>query len=134
MPSRVNFARHGVQLMVSGVATQVVGLGVDAWLHLRNPQLAHQEALFTFSNPGHALLIVGMGVALFGAFLVVAGHWLAGSTSRLLRVVIPLGVAVQLVGVGVVASRSELGANHGALTVATISHSHTVTPTATDSS
>jgi hypothetical protein len=113
-----------IPLMVIGVCAQALGLGVDGWLHLHNHQLVHQEALFTFSNPGHALIIAGIGVALLGAVLQIIGHRLDQLGSGLVRLGIPLGVVVSLVGAAVLAGRSGLGKADGPIAVATISHVH----------
>ena len=117
-----------VPLMVIGVCAQALGLAVDAWLHLHNHQLVHQEALFTFSNPGHALIIVGIGVALLGVVLQVVGRRLDQLGSGLVRLGIPLGVVVSLVGAAVLAGRSGLGKPDGPVAVATISHVHAAAP------
>ncbi|HKW72439.1 MAG TPA: hypothetical protein VJQ08_06400, partial [Candidatus Dormibacteraeota bacterium] len=41
-------------------------LALDSYLHARDPSLAHNEGLFTLSNPGHVLLGIGIGLVVVG--------------------------------------------------------------------
>jgi hypothetical protein len=125
----IALAGFAIPLMVTGALMQAVGLGLDAWLHLHNHQLVHQEALFTFSNPGHALIIVGIGVSLLGVVLQLVGRRLDHIASPLVRFGVPLWVVVTLIGVAVLAGRSGLGKPDGTIAVAAISHVHS-TPAA----
>src|SRR5437667_10532383 len=49
-----------------GVAALLGGLALDAYLHARDPSLAHREGLFTLGNPGHVLLGIGIGLVVLG--------------------------------------------------------------------
>jgi hypothetical protein len=55
-----------------GMTSLLVGLAVDAYLHAKDPTLAHREGLFSLSNPGHVLL--GLGTALVVIGLVGASY------------------------------------------------------------
>src|SRR5262245_21256404 len=55
-----------------GVVALLGGLAIDAYLHAQDPTLVHREGLFTFDNPGHVLL--GMGIALVVLGVVGAAY------------------------------------------------------------
>ena len=49
-----------------GVVALLSGLALDSYLHAKDPTLAHREGIFTFSNPGHVLLGIGIGLVVVG--------------------------------------------------------------------
>ena len=55
-----------------GVVALLSGLALDAYLHAKDPTLAHREGIFTLTNPGHVLL--GLGIALVVVGLVGASY------------------------------------------------------------
>lgn len=60
---------------LAGVVIHVLGLAWDVYLHSNDPGLAEREGVFSLSNPGHALIIVGL--ALTAASVVgVATLWM----------------------------------------------------------
>ena len=71
-PDRVDARSVGLRLTWLGALAQAAGLGVDAWLHARDPDLAAREGVFTLTNVGHALLVVGIGLVVLGAFVSIA--------------------------------------------------------------
>ena len=97
-------------LSVAGLAVLLTGLIWDAGRHARDPGLAHQEALFTASNPGHGLLfagIVAVAVGIVGATWSLLEHTGDPRRSRRARGLLVVGVAY-LTTLSVVAlSRAE---------------------------
>ncbi len=49
-----------------GVVALLAGLALDAYLHARDPTLAHREGIFSLTNPGHVLLGIGIGLVVVG--------------------------------------------------------------------
>ena len=110
-------------LSVAGLVVLLGGLIWDAGLHARNPELAHQEALFTLANPGHLLLfagIVGVAVGIVGATWTLLEHTGDPRRSRRARGLLVVGVAYLTVLSVVALSRAQsaegtalaLGAGH----------------------
>ena len=90
-------------LMSAGVLVTLNGLGWDAYLHHANPHLAGEEDLFSLSNPGHALIFVGLAISVASLFLLLYSRY-ASSPGRLPReqigyVLIALGVLVNVLAI-----------------------------------
>src|SRR5579864_7563242 len=51
---------------LAGVVALLCGLALDAYLHAKDPTLAHREGIFTLSNPGHVLLGIGIALVVVG--------------------------------------------------------------------
>ena len=108
----------GVRLVVAGVAAQIAGLVVDAWMHGRDPGLAGREDLVTVTNPGHALLLVGLAMTAMGAAALVVGR-------RAVTLLAGVVVAAAAVGVGL----SPIGDHDHAVAAAADAHPASETAT-----
>jgi hypothetical protein len=117
--------RLGFRITVVGAVAQTIGLGVDAWMHVKDPTLAAREALLTFSNVGHVLLLGGMAFVIAGVVIATLGPRLA-RTPRPVRVGVPLVLAVVLGASSIAASNSGLAKphEHDAAKGAGAGHSH----------
>jgi hypothetical protein len=59
-------ADFGRRLTAGGAGAQVAGIGIDAWLHARDPGLAARESAFSLDNVGHVLLLTGIALVAVG--------------------------------------------------------------------
>ena len=80
-------------------------------MHLNDPTLAAREALLTFDNIGHVLLIGGIALVLAGVGVMFAGPRLAKAAPPI-RVGVPLILALALGYGGVAAANSSLARGH----------------------
>jgi hypothetical protein len=79
-----------------GLAVLLAGVILDAAVHAGNPDLAHQEGLFTLSNPGHLLLFVGIvevAVGMVGATWTLFGITMDRRRSRPAACLLLVGMA-----------------------------------------
>jgi hypothetical protein len=115
----------GFRLIVVGAIAQAAGIAIDVWKHLGDPTLAAREALLTFDNVGHVLLIGGIALVLAGVAIAIAGPWLA-RTAPPIRYGVPIGLALAVGAASVLAANSSLarGHDHGAETTAPESGTH----------
>jgi hypothetical protein len=88
----------GMWTAAVGAAAQIGGLGVDAWLHARDPDLAAREGVFTLTNVGHSLLIAGFVLTVAGLVLALTrGRWVASlATVGAFAIVVPLAATSSL--------------------------------------
>ena len=55
-----------------GIALELAGLGLDAFLHYQDELLAAHECIFTLTNPGHLIFLTGLGLSIVGILLRIA--------------------------------------------------------------
>lgn len=125
-PSQLRDPRRWLTILLlcgaAGMLATVAGLGIDAWLHAADPGLAAREGIFTLSNPGHLLLVLGIVLATAGSLgalsvdLATRPSFRGALQRGWVRAVL---VAVVLVAVGGAATVGTLAASDAA------SHSNT---------
>jgi len=135
----------GMRAAGIGAVGQVVGLGVDGWLHANDPHLAEREGVFSLTNVGHVLFFASLVLVVGGVLLAFVGPRLYRSIGdpaplrlRLAQVGAPVA-ALALIGGGMAgASTSSLAAGHhhddsvaaghahhgGRAAAASVGHSH----------
>ena len=120
--------RAGLRLTWLGATAQAAGLGVDAWLHGRDPGLAGREGPFTLTNAGHALLVGGIGLVILGAFMSLV---LPRVRRPALRVASPLVLVALMGSTTAFASTSSLAEGHDDTVAAGHGHQTTATTATT---
>ncbi len=105
----------GLRAAGAGAAALAVGLGIDAYDHLRDTTLAQREGFFSLSNVGQALFLAGLVLLGAGLLLAFFGAKLYGPPSQRLRHDLklyqwgaPVMTAALLLGGAQVASNSTL--------------------------
>lgn len=109
----------GLGITGAGAVLQVVGLGIDAWLHARDQELAAREGVLTLGNAGHAVFVAGLALVVLGVLLAFLGPALydgggrAGPSLVFARIAAPTLVLVLIAGGAIAGSSSSLGQGHG---------------------
>ncbi len=101
----------GVRLVVIGAVAQAAGLAIDVWKHAADPMLAAREALLTFTNIGHVLLLGGIALVLAGVSLMILGPRVARGP-RWVRFGLPALLVMAVGASSVVAANSSLARGH----------------------
>jgi len=125
--ARFRLRSIGHWLLGIGALATLAGAGLDAQRHLADTTLVHHEAVVSFSNPAHALLLCGIAAGGLGLFLVLAGPRV-DRLSRRMRIGVPLAAAVAVAVALVAAVSSDLGHAHGQESAAPLGHVHDVAP------
>ena len=125
-------ARAAPWLWLSGTVALLGGLSWDVAVHRLDGSRAAREGVLTLTNPGHALLAVGLGLTVAGSVLFLLartgmGDGRSASQRRVARLGLLGLVALAAVSGGVAAwSNSSVGGRHPHAAVAAGSHDHTV--------
>jgi hypothetical protein len=70
----IRITRSAPWMTAGGAIAQVLGLAWDARLHRLHPELGSHEGIFSFANPGHALIAAGMALVVAGTALFLWGR------------------------------------------------------------
>src|SRR5262245_52847226 len=98
---------YPLRLIGSGLILELVGLGLDIGLHESDPSLAAREGVFTLTNPGHFLFVLGLGLIILGA-----AAWLWPRVQSLPLKVSPLGIGLALLFLAGLGSAALAFAKH----------------------
>jgi hypothetical protein len=114
---------------VVGVAALLLGLAVDAYLHAKDPALAHREELFTLTNPGHVLL--GAGIALVALGILGAAYTSLPFASWTRRALLVTSLALIVTSGGAVgwAAFTERATQHANAVAITVHNHEAAQPT-----
>jgi hypothetical protein len=109
---------------VTGIATLLAGLGIDAWLHAQDETLAAREGIFTLTNPGHLLLGGGLVLTCAGILTALYFAWGMSRAGTILGRRWVRVIGLQAMGAAAV------GATVFALAVSAAGHDHAHTGSA----
>ncbi len=79
---RFDARRVGIAVAIAGAVAMVVGMAVDGVEHSLDPTLVQREGLFTLTNVGHALLLLGAGAVVAGLLLALVGPFIYRTGAR----------------------------------------------------
>jgi hypothetical protein len=105
--------KYAMWVSLLGCVITLSGLGIDAYLHGQDPGLAAHEGIFTLSNPGHLMLVVGIGLIVVGSVAFLVGKSLQKrpdtdlSPARLFYGAGAVAVVALALGSGILALNSE---------------------------
>lgn len=98
-----------------GMLLHIAGIAWDVALHARDETLAAREGVFTLSNPGHMLIIVGVALGAAGilgvAFTWLREHTVGGARTLVAGATLPI-LAIAAGGAFWLASEAEQSDNH----------------------
>ncbi|MDO8616046.1 MAG: hypothetical protein Q7T33_09985 [Dehalococcoidia bacterium] len=103
----------GYAAMLFGVTLLVAGFGIDAYLHSRDPDLAEREGVFTTSNPGHLLVVIGLACTILGAFIGPYTRWVLARRSVVLSALVPAIALAAAVSISAVFALTINDLDHG---------------------